>query len=91
MENKVNTAGYYITGTSVEKEERVKSDKLLLNTIESERIERMESHNETIDELAKLSMNDIVILKELRKHEIALNFVIGLSVGLLLSMILIAL
>ena len=89
MENKVNTAGYYITGTSVEKEERVKSDKLLLNTIESERIERMESHKETINELSNLGMNDIVIWKELRKYEITLKSFLVVEIILLIVMMLV--
>lgn len=88
MENKVNTAGYYITGSSVEKEERVKSDKLLLNTIESERIERMESHKETINELGELAMNDIVIWKQLRKYEITLKVVIVAETIFIIAMML---
>lgn len=89
MENKVNTAGYYITGTSVEKEERVKSDKLLFNTIESERIERMESHKETINELGELAMNDVVIWKQLRKYEITLKAFIVVEIILLIAMMIV--
>ena len=65
-----------IGGTDVETENRVKNDRLLLNAIESERDERMEATREIYDKL--------------RKHEVALNFAIGLAVCLLISMILIA-
>ena len=81
---------YSVTGADIEKTERIKSDRLLLNTIESERIERMEATKETFEELGELAMNDVVIWKQLRKYQVTLNFVIGLSLGLLLSMILIA-
>lgn len=89
MEDKIFTKEH-VTGTYTETEERIKSDQLLLNTIESERIERMEATNEIFDELGELAMNDVVIWKQLRKYQVTLNFVIGLSLGLLLSMILIA-
>ena len=89
MEDKVNTAGYYITGSSVEKEEHVKSDKLLLNTIENERIERMESHKETINELGELAMNDVVILKQLRKFEITLKAFLVVEIILLIAMMIV--
>lgn len=80
---------YSVSGTDIEKMERIKGDRLLLNTIESERVERMEATKETFDELGELAMNDVVIWKQLRKYQVTLNFVIGLSLGLLLSMILI--
>lgn len=67
----------HVTGTYTETEERIKNDKLLLNMIESERAERTEDTK--------------YIEKRLRKHDFALNFFISLSVGLLLSMISIAL
>lgn len=67
----------HVTGTYTETEERIKNDKLLLNMIESERAERTEDTK--------------YIEKRLRKHDFVLNFVISLSVGLLLSMISIAL
>lgn len=76
MEDKIFIKSH-ITGTYTETEERIENDKLLLNMIESERAERTED-TKYID-------------KRLRKHDFALNFVISLSVGLLLSMILIAL
>lgn len=82
---------YSVSGTDIEKMERIKGDRLLLNTIESERVERMEATKETFDELGELAMNDVVIWKQLRKYQVTLNFVIGLSLGLLLSMMLIAL
>nr|CAI9750975.1 hypothetical protein LBZUJACN_LBZUJACN_CDS_0043 [Caudoviricetes sp.]CAI9751066.1 hypothetical protein MIHLRAQX_MIHLRAQX_CDS_0043 [Caudoviricetes sp.] len=67
----------HITGTYTETEERIENDKLLLNMIESERAERTEDTK--------------YIEKRLRKHDFVLNFVISLLVGLLLSMISIAL
>lgn len=67
----------HVTGACAETEERIKNDKLLLNMIESERAERTEDTK--------------YIEKRLRKHDFVLNFVISLSVGLLLSMISIAL
>lgn len=81
---------YSVSGTDIEKMERIKGDRLLLNTIESERVERMEATKETFDELGELAINDVVIWKQLRKYQVTLNFVIGLSLGLLLSMMLIA-
>lgn len=67
----------HVTGIDTEIEKCIKNDKLLLNMIESERAERTEDTK--------------YIEKRLRKHDFVLNFVISLSVGLLLSMILIAL
>lgn len=67
----------HVTGTYTETEERIKNDELLLKMIESERAERTEDTK--------------YIEKRLRKHDFTLNFVISLSVGLLLSMISIAL
>ena len=88
MENKVSTAGDYITGSSVEKEERVKSDKLLLNTIERERIERIESHKETIDELGELAMKEVAIYKELRNCKTTLNtFLFVYTILLIITML----
>ena len=65
-----------ITGTSVETEERIKSDQFLLNTIESERIERIEDAKENFDALGELAMNDVVIWKQLRKYETTLKVVV---------------
>ena len=73
---RLSLAGNSVQGSYVETENRVKNDRLLLNAIESERYERMEATREIYDKL--------------RKHEVALNFAIGLAVGLLISMILIA-
>lgn len=73
---RISLAGNSVQGSYVETENRVKNDRLLLNAIESERDERMEATREIYDKL--------------RKHEVALNFAIGLAVGLLISMILIA-
>ena len=67
---------YSVSGTDIEKMERIKGDRLLLNTIESERVERMEATKETFDELGELAMNDVVIWKQLRKHEITLKVVV---------------
>lgn len=75
MEDKIFIKSH-VTGTYTETEERIKNDKLLLNMIESERAERTEDTK--------------YIEKRLRKHDFVLNFVISLSVGLLLSMISIA-
>lgn len=87
---RISLAGTSVQGSYVEADNRVQSDRLLLNTIESERIERMEADKDIINALDMLGKKDFVIFKELRKHEVALNFVIGLAVGLLFSMILIA-
>lgn len=76
MEDKIFIKSH-VTGTYTETEERIKNDKLLLNMIESERAERTEDTK--------------YIEKRLRKHDFVLNFVISLLVGLLLSMISIAL
>ena len=73
---RISLAGNSVQGSYVETENRVKNDRLLLNAIESERDERMEATREIYDKL--------------RKHEVALNFAIGLAVGLLISMIFIA-
>lgn len=67
---------YSVTSADIEKTERIKSDQLLLNTIENERMERIEDAKETFDALGELSMNDVVIWKQLRKYEIALKVVI---------------
>ena len=64
-----------ISGTDVEAENRLENDRLLLTAIEIERDERIKATRE--------------IHEKLRKHEVALNFAIGLAVGLLISMILI--
>lgn len=50
----------------------------------------VEADKDIINALDMLGKKDFVIFKELRKHEVALNFAIGLAVGLLISMILIA-
>lgn len=90
MDNKINVTGV-VSGTDIEAESRIKSDQLLLETIESERIERMEADKYIISALETLGEKYFIIFKRLRKYEVALNFVIGLSVGLLFSVILIAL
>ena len=74
----------HVTGTYTETEERIKSDQLLLNTIESERIERMEIDKDILETLVK---KHFIISKQLHKYKFALNFVIGLVLGWLLSMI----
>ena len=88
MENKENIVAV-VSGTDVEAENRVQSDRFLLNTIESEREERMEATRDTINTLTTLGKNDFVLLKELRKHEIVLSVVIGVEIGLLIAMMLI--
>lgn len=90
MENKEYTVAV-VSGKDVEAENRVESDRLLLNTIESEREERMEATRDTINTLATLGTNDFVLWKELRKHEITLSVVIGVEIGLLIAVMLIVL
>nr|WP_253286554.1 hypothetical protein [Weissella confusa] len=82
-------AGTSVQGSDVEADNRVQSDRFLLNTIESEREERMEATRDTINTLTTLGTNDFVLWKELRKHEIVLNVVIGLETGLLIAIMLI--
>nr|WP_206765928.1 hypothetical protein [Weissella confusa] len=82
-------AGTSVQGSYVEADNRVQSDRFLLNTIESEREERMEATRDTINTLTTLGTNDFVLWKELRKHEIVLNVVIGLETGLLIAIMLI--
>ncbi|MGL5301783.1 MAG: hypothetical protein ACRC9Z_11975 [Weissella confusa] len=82
-------AGTSVQGSDVEADNRVQSDRFLLNTIESEREERMEATRNTINTLTTLGTNDFVLWKELRKHEIVLNVVIGLETGLLIAIMLI--
>lgn len=79
---------YYVTGADIEKTERIKSDRLLLNTIESERIERMEATKETFEELRELAMNDVVIWKQLRKYEITLKVVVVAEAIFIIAMML---
>lgn len=86
---RVTLAGTSVQGSDVEADNRVQSDRLLLNTIESERAERMEATRDIINTLATLGTNDFVLWKELRKHEIVLSVVIGVEIGLLIAMMLI--
>lgn len=86
---RLSLAGTSVQGSYVEADNRVQSDRLLLNTIESERAERMEATRDIINTLATLGTNDFVLWKELRKHEIVLSVVIGVETGLLIAMILI--
>ena len=85
----LSLAGTSVQGSYVEADNRVQSDRFLLNTIESEREERMEATRDIINTLATLGKNDFVLLKELRKHEIVLSVVIGVEIGLLIAMMLI--
>lgn len=85
----LSLAGTSVQGSDVEADNRVQSDRFLLNTIESEREERMEATRDTINTLYTLGTNDFVFWKELRKHEIVLNVVIGLETGLLIAIMLI--
>lgn len=85
----LSLAGTSVQGSYVEADNRVQSDRLLLNTIESERAERMEATRDIINTLATLGTNDFVLWKELRKHEIVLSVVIGVEIGLLIAMMLI--
>ncbi|TGE65569.1 hypothetical protein C6P12_02615 [Weissella confusa] len=86
---RLSLAGTSVQGSYVEADNRVQSDRFLLNTIESEREERMEATRDTISTLTTLGTNDFVLWKELRKHEIVLNVVIGLETGLLIAIMLI--
>ena len=86
---RLSLAGTSVQGSYVEADNRVQSDRFLLNTIESERAERMEATRDIINTLATLGTNDFVLWKELRKHEIVLSVVIGVETGLLIAMILI--
>lgn len=79
---------YSVTGADIEKTERIKSDQLLLNTIENERMERIEDAKETFDELGELAMNDVVIWKQLRKYEITLKIVIVAETIFIIAMML---
>lgn len=81
---------YVISGASVETSNRVKSDKLLLNTIENERVERMEADKDMINTLTTIETNEFVIWKQLRRQENILNSVIGLEAFLLIALALIA-
>lgn len=72
---RISLAGNSVQGSYVETENRVKTDRLLLNAIESERDERMEATREIYDKL--------------RKHEITLSVVIGVEIGLLIAVMLI--
>lgn len=85
----LSLAGTSVLGSDVEADNRVQSDRFLLNTIESEREERMEATRDTINTLTTLGTNDFVFWKELRKHEIVLSVVIGVETGLLIAMMLI--
>ena len=86
-----NNESIYVSigGTDFEAENRLKNDRLLLNAIESERDERVEVTEEIMNTITTLRANNTAIIKELRKHEVALNFAIGSAVGLLISMIVI--
>lgn len=86
---RLSLAGTSVQGSYVEADNRVQSDRFLLNTIESEREERMEATRDTINTLTTLGTNDFVLWKELRKHEIVLSVVIGVELGLLITMMLI--
>ena len=86
---RLSLAGTSVQGSYVEADNRVQSDRFLLNTIASEREERMEATRDTINTLTTLGTNDFVLWKELRKHEIVLNVVIGLETGLLIAIMLI--
>ena len=86
---RLSLAGTSVQGSDVEADNRVQSDRFLLNTIESEREERMEATRDTINTLTTLGTNDFVFWKELRKHEIVLSVVIGVELGLLITMMLI--
>lgn len=87
MEDKIFIKSH-VTGTYTETEERIKSDQLLLNTIESERIERIEATNETFDKLETLAMKEFFIYKELRKYAITLKVVIVSQTFFIIAMML---
>ena len=77
-----------VTGTYTETEERIKSDRLLLNKIERERRDRMKATNETFDELETLEMKEVAIYKELRNCKITLNvFLVVYTILLIVTML----
>ena len=77
-----------VTGTYTETEERIKSDQLLLNTIESERMERIEATKETFDKLKTLAIKEDAIYKELQNCKITLNtFLVVYTILLIVTMI----
>lgn len=78
----------HVTGTYTETEERIESDKLLLNTIESERMERMEATEETFDKLETLAIKEDAIYKELQNYQITLNaFIVLYTILLIVTML----
>lgn len=78
----------HVTGTYTETEERIKSDKLLLNTIDSERMERIEATKETFDKLETLAIQEEAIYKELRNYQITLNaFLVVYTILLIVTML----
>lgn len=86
-----NNRNYVISGASVETNNRVKGDKVLLNTIESERVERIEADKDIINSLGTIETNELVIYKQLRKQQNVLNAVIGLETFLLIALALVTL
>lgn len=78
----------HVTGTYTETEERIKSDRLLLNKIERERRERMKATKETFDELEILEMKEVAIYKEFRNCKITLNvFLVVYAISLIVTML----
>ena len=78
----------HVTGTYTETEERIKSDRLLLNKIERERRNRMKATKETFDELETLEMKEVAIYKELRNCKITLNvFLVVYTILLIVTML----
>ena len=78
----------HVTGSYTETEERIKSYQLLLNTIESERMERIEATSETFDELETLAIKYDAIYKELQNCKITLNaFLVVYTILLIVTML----
>ncbi len=78
----------HVTGTYTETEERIKSDRLLLNKIERERRERIKVTKETFDEIETLEMKEVAIYKELRNCKITLNvFLVIYTILLIVTML----
>lgn len=78
----------HVTGTYTETEERIKSDRLLLNKIERERRERMKATKKTFDELETIEIKEVAIYKELRNCKITLNvFLVVYTILLIVTML----
>ena len=78
----------HVTATYTETEERIKSDRLLLNKIERERRERMKATKKTFDDLETLEMKEVAIYKEFRNCKITSNvFLVVYTILLIVTML----